>query len=77
MFKRRKQGAVMRNKKRVNEASKFSTIEQLRRIVENGYRSECLNYDYNPESVDYMLNDKLSKQWQIDNERLINEYNEE
>lgn len=67
----------MRSKRNINEASKYMTIEQLRRIQENGYRSECLNYDYYPSSVDYMLNDKLSKQWQRENERIINEYNEE
>ena len=33
----------MRNKRRVNEASKYMTIEQLKRIQENSYRSECLS----------------------------------
>jgi hypothetical protein len=76
IFKRETNEVNVRSKRHVNEASKHMTIEQLRRIQENSYRSECLNYDYNPSSIDYMLNDKLSKQWQVENDRLINEYNE-
>ena len=67
----------MRNKRRVNEASKYMTIEQLKRIQENSYRSECLSYDYEPHSIDLMLVNKLSKQWEVENDRLLEQYNNE
>ena len=67
----------MRSKKRVNEASKHMTIEQLKRIQENSYRSECLSYDYEPHSIDLMLINKLSKQWEVENTRLLEQYNNE
>ena len=67
----------MRSKKRINEASKHMTIEQLKRIQENDYRSECLNYDYEPHSIDLMLINKLSKQWEVENNRMLEQYNRE
>lgn len=67
----------MRSKKRVNEASKHMTVEQLKRIQENSYRSKCLNYDYEPHSIDLMLINKLSKQWEVENNRMLEQYNRE
>jgi hypothetical protein len=67
----------MRSKKRVNEANKHMTIEQLKRIQENSYRSECLSYDYDQKSIDLMLINKLSKQWEVENNRLLEQYNYE
>ena len=67
----------MRSKRHMNEANKYMTIEQLKRIQENSYRSECLSYDYEPHSIDLMLISKLQATWQRENERLINEYNQE
>lgn len=67
----------MRRKKHVNEANKHMTIEQLKRIQENSYRSECLNYDYDPHSIDLMLINKLSKQWEVEQAKMIEQFNRE